>query len=50
MRKFFNKMIEGRQRSANRQVARLLKNYEFRNESYDYILSRVEEGKINELY
>jgi len=45
---FFKRIISSRQSKANREIARMLQYSEFKNESYDYILSMIENGTIHE--
>lgn len=48
LQKILEALIESRQRSANVEIARMLKN-EFPSESMDHILYLMEEGRIEEL-
>lgn len=41
MKKFFNRLIEGRQKSANMEIARMIQATEYRNETPEYILDRL---------
>lgn len=45
LKRFFNHLIESRQRSANREIARMLQHTEFRNEEVEYIRHRLNQGK-----
>jgi len=44
----FNRLIEARQESVNRDVARYLMK-EYPGESYDYIVHKLNTGKLDEL-
>lgn len=46
--KLFNRLIEARQESVNRDVARYLMK-EYPGESYDYIVHKLNTGKLDEL-
>lgn len=53
MKKFFidlwNSIIATRQEAAQRQIAYYLWTSEFKHESYDYILTMVKNGRVDEL-
>jgi len=42
-------VCRSRQKSANIEVAKWLHQTEFRNESREYVLNAVQEGKVHEL-
>ncbi len=46
MRKLYNLIIANKQRQANVEVAKLLHNSEYRNESFAYVLDLVENGLV----
>jgi len=45
----WHRMIEARQKQADYQVARFLQR-EYPNESYDYLLKKVQTGTVGELH
>lgn len=53
MKKFFMRILEARQSSkiekSHREIAHQLWTSEFKHESYDYILSMVKMGRIDQL-
>ena len=46
MRRLLQMIIDARQKQVNREVANYLSAFEYKDQSYDHILAKVNEGDV----